>query len=120
MKSIVWNKIYWGTPVKTNYTYDERWNNTSITDANSNQTFYTYDTLNRVITTTYPDGKTLNYTYDKSWNLITQLDPNWTQVTNTYDNLNRLTKRDINTWSWVIWVTSENYTYDDIWRLIGN
>jgi RHS repeat-associated protein len=107
----------WNTITKT-FTYDERWNNTSITDWNGNITIYEYNNLNQLIKTKYPDNKEITYTYDKNWNLKTQTDPNWNIITNTYDDLNRLIWRTIQTWTWVIWITSESYTYDDLWRLV--
>ena len=38
-------------------------------------------------------------------------------VNNTYDQLNRLTTRSIQTSTWVLWATSETYTYDELGRL---
>lgn len=40
-------------------------------------------------------------------------------VTSTYDNLNRLIKRDIQTGTGVLGVTSETYMYDALGRLIS-
>jgi RHS repeat-associated protein len=107
----------WST-ITTSYTYDERWNNTSIEDQNWNTTTYVYDNLNRLITTIYPDDKEINYSYDKNSNLLSQLDPNGTNTTNTYDTTNYLTARTIQTWTGVIWITNENYSYDELCRLI--
>jgi RHS repeat-associated protein len=103
----------------TTYEYDERWNMIQVTDAKGNITTYEYDNLSRIIKQTYPDNKEVTYTYDKNSNIKTKTDPNWTVVTNTYDDLDRLVSRSISTWSWVAGVTSENYTYDSLWRLIS-
>jgi RHS repeat-associated protein len=39
-------------------------------------------------------------------------------IKNQKTNLDRLTTRTIQTWTWVIWITSESYNYDQLWRLI--
>lgn len=111
--------ITWEIETITSYSYDERWNLTKVTDPESNETIYEYDKLNRNIKTIYSDSKELSYTYDKNSNLLTQTDPNWTQTTNTYNNLGQLKLRNINTWTWVIWITNEWYSYDELWRLVS-
>jgi RHS repeat-associated protein len=112
------NKVLSSWNITTSYTYDERWNMLSVTDGKLNTTNYEYDNLNRLVKQIYPDSTEVNYTYDKNSNIKTKTDPNWTTVTNTYDDLDRLVSRTISTWSWVSWVTSESYVYDDLWRLI--
>jgi RHS repeat-associated protein len=105
--------------ITTTYTYDERWNILSVTDWNSNTTNYEYDKLNRLLKQTYPNTKFITFTYDKNSNLVSKTDPNGTTVTNTYDDLDRLITKSINKWTWVEWVTSESYTYDNLWRLLN-
>jgi YD repeat-containing protein len=105
--------------IVTSYTYDERWNMLSVIDGKWNTTNYEYDNLNRLVKQTYPDNKFTSYTYDKNSNIKTKTDPNWTTVTNTYDDLDRIISKSITTWSGVSWVTSENFTYDSLWRLIS-
>jgi len=114
----VWNLLEETTLEKTTkYEYDINWNRTKVIDANNNISTYEYDSLNRLVKQTYPDWNILTQVYDISWNLIKRTDPNWTIVTNNYDELNRLTSRNIQTATWVLWVTSETYTYDELGRL---
>jgi len=102
-----------------NYSYDINWNLEKVTDANDNITLYDYNDLWQLVTITYPDQQVMRYEYDISWNLNKTTDPNGTVVVNNYDRLNRLKQRDIQTWVWVWWVTSEIYEYDALWRLIS-
>jgi YD repeat-containing protein len=69
----------------------------SITDGESNTTYYEYDGVDRNIRVIYADTNELIYTYDKNSNLLTQKDPNGTITMNTYDSLNRLVERNIQT-----------------------
>lgn len=108
-----------GSTITKSYEYDNKSNLTKVIDWEGNETIYEYDTINRNTKVTYADNLELVYTYDKNSNLKTQTDPNWTITINTYDSLNRLTARSIQTWTWVIWVTSEAYIYDDLGRVIS-
>jgi len=105
-------------PVTTTYTYDKYLNLISTTDWNGNITKYEYDNLWRLTKEIYPDNKFTVYEYDISGNVSKKIDPNWNVVANSYDNLDRLTERNITPWVWVIWVTRETYSYDELWRLI--
>ncbi len=115
-----WNLLQETTWTQTTaYEYDINWNMVKLTDANSNITLYEYDNLNRLIKQTYNDWNILTQEYDISWNLTKRTDPNGTIVINNYDSLNRLTSRTIQTATWVLWATSETYTYDELGRLIS-
>jgi len=78
-----------GSTYTTTYTYDSLNNLTKITDANSNQFTFTYDTLGRKVTEVDPDMGTWSYTYDGVDNLLTKTDNRGITTTNTYDELNR-------------------------------
>ena len=57
------------------------------------ETKYVYDTKNRLISYTDPEGRTETYTYDCNSNLTKTVDKNGNILKNTYDNKNRLTER---------------------------
>ena len=57
------------------------------------ETKYVYDTKNRLISYTDPEGRTETYTYDCNSNLTKTVDKNGNILKNTYDNQNRLTER---------------------------
>ena len=57
------------------------------------ETKYVYDTKNRLVSYTDPEGRTETYTYDCNSNLTKTIDKNGNTLKNTYDNKNRLTER---------------------------
>ena len=57
------------------------------------ETKYVYDTKNRLVSYTDPEGRTETYTYDCNSNLTKTVDKNGNTLKNTYDNQNRLTER---------------------------
>ena len=57
------------------------------------ETKYVYDTKNRLVSYTDPEGRTETYTYDCNSNLTKTIDKNGNILKNTYDNKNRLTER---------------------------
>ena len=57
------------------------------------ETKYVYDTKNRLVSYTDPEGRTETYTYDCNSNLTKTVDKNGNILKNTYDNKNRLTER---------------------------
>jgi RHS repeat-associated protein len=60
------------------------------TDEDARVTSYTYDMLDRLITTTRPDGTTETQTYDAENRRISSTDPAGNTTTYTYDNAGRL------------------------------
>ena len=92
---LVGNLIETAAPLgRTTYSsYDSNGNKISDTDANSNVTAYAYDSLNRLITTTYPlsPATTVTNTYDFRGNIITQTDQAGNVTKNGYDTGGRLT-----------------------------
>ena len=57
------------------------------------ETKYVYDTKNRLVSYTDPEGRTETYTYDCNSNLTKTVDKNGNTLKNTYDNKNRLTEK---------------------------
>jgi RHS repeat-associated protein len=78
---------------QTFFGYDAVGNRTSVTDANSHTTSYTYDAAGRVLTVTAPDGGVTNYSYDGNGNALTRTDANNHTATYTYDAGNELTSK---------------------------
>ncbi len=95
-----------GSTYTTTYQYDPLDNLTKITDANSNNFTFTYDTLGRKVTEVDPDMGTWTYTYDGVDNLLTKTDSRGKTTTNTYDQLNRKASVSYPT------DTGITYTYD--------
>ena len=76
-----------------NYQYDTRGLLDLFTDAHSNQTSITYDTLGRKTGMDDPDMGVWAYEYDLFGNLTKQTDARGTALEFEYDVLNRLTKK---------------------------
>jgi YD repeat-containing protein len=64
-----------------------------ITDANSNQTAFTYDDFGRVKQTNFPSSLSENYQYDADNNPTSKTDRKSQTITFLYDALNRLTSK---------------------------
>jgi RHS repeat-associated protein/uncharacterized repeat protein (TIGR01451 family) len=79
-----------GSPLVTNYAYDEVGNRISQTDANSHTTKFAYDQLGRRITRTLPLGMSEAYGYDAVGNLTSKKDFNGHTTTYQHDTSNRL------------------------------
>ncbi|WP_321778399.1 RHS repeat-associated core domain-containing protein, partial [Sulfurimonas sp.] len=73
------------------YTYDNRGNLSSVTDASNRVTNYSYDLKNRLVSITYPDNHTLNYSYDSNGNITTLTTPTPTEHTFGYNGVNKRT-----------------------------
>ncbi len=116
-KKISESEVNSWTTITTTYSYDERGNLLTVTDPESHTMSYEYDGIDRPTRTTYPDSQYISSSYDKNGNLTSRTDPNGTTITNTYSNVDRLTNRAISTWTWVLGVTGEYYTYDKLGRL---
>jgi len=74
----------------TSYTYSGIGTLAKTVNAGSQTTTYSYDDLNRLVLTLYPDGFNETRTYDNMGNLLSRKDPNGKTVNYSYDALNRL------------------------------
>ena len=108
--------------VVTEYTFDDDGNLLTYRAKNTNtgdqDTVYTYDKFDRVVTTTWPDADTHVYVYDKASNRTTTTDPNGTVIVAGYDSNNRLTSRAMTLASNVVGATSHTFGYDGMNRMI--
>jgi RHS repeat-associated protein len=93
------------------YTYDNEYNLTRTTNADSDLSF-TYDPLSR-LTLAQTAGTSISYAYDISSNLTSMTDPAGVIANYIYDNLNRLT--DIQSQGQGI----SHYNYDALSRRTG-
>jgi RHS repeat-associated protein len=74
----------------SSYTYSGIGTLAKTVNADSQSTTYSYDDLNRLVLTLYPDGFNETRTYDNMGNLLSRKDPNGKTVNYSYDALNRL------------------------------
>jgi RHS repeat-associated protein len=101
-------KREWG---REEYAYDTEDNLASITDANSNQTAFTYDAFGRVTQTNFPSSLSEFYQYDADNNLTQKTDRKNQTITYVYDALNRLSKKQYPD------STEVDYTYDLVGKI---
>lgn len=95
------------------YTYDATHNIISKTDSKG-ITNYKYDSLNRLLTVSEPNGKNTAYTYDQSGNRQTEIvtQGSATQVTSlSYNEQNRLVSTTVTVNDVILEV--KNYSYDN-------
>jgi len=85
---------------------------TSLTDAKSHTTAYTYDQRGKLLQETDPLGKTTAYTYNSKGNLITRTDADNKTITYSYDLDNRLTQKTCSD------NTTTSFQYDDAGNMI--
>ena len=114
--NLIWtltNKKADGSVIDTySYEYDAAHNQTKKTDSKG-ETYYTYDSLNRLDSVTEPDGKITAYRYDKAGNRIEEsvtAGGSTVSTTYTYNEQNRLVLTNTQANG-----TSEkvSYSYDD-------
>jgi len=106
--------------VVTEYVYDDdnrlltyRAKNSATGDQ---ETVYSYDQLDRVVTTTWPDAGQQIVSYDVDSNRISTTDPNGTVVVCAYDKNDRLTSKAMTLASHVVGPTSLTFGYDGMDR----
>jgi RHS repeat-associated protein len=90
----------------TNYSYDRAGNQLLIQDAKSQSTSFTFNSLNRLVRTDYPDDTYETRSYDNAGTLVTRVDPRGHSITYTYDAINRLVNKNYPN------STSVSYVYD--------
>ena len=92
--TVNWGAAHYGIAT---YGYDLLDNLTTVTDAASNQTTITYDSMGRKIGMNDPDMGSWQYEYDDAGNLKWQRDANQNYICFCYDALNRLTGKHYRT-----------------------
>lgn len=115
------------TDPTTEYVYDDDGNLLTYRAKNATtgdqDTVYTYDVFDRVITTQWPpnplSAEVTAQTYDKAGNRISTSDPMDTVVVCAYDKNNRLTSRSITLGPGVLGATSHSFGYDGANRMIS-
>jgi len=78
-----------GNNYVTNYYYNEVGNLGKVTNAATKSTTYSYDNLNRLTTTGYPDGTSETYFYDNNGNVVKKVDRASVKTLASYDSMNR-------------------------------
>jgi len=82
-----------GVGNRTEAKYDSRSNAIDILDARGHTNAYTFDSMNRLLSTSIGDGTVIvSKAYDASNRLVSETDHNGNETTYEYDGLNRLTK----------------------------
>lgn len=79
-----------GTEVYSRYFYDEVGNTVRVRDERGFEKQYTYDSMNRLKTSTDALGSTFTYTYDIAGNKISETNAKGHTMTYSYDRLNRV------------------------------
>ena len=90
----------------TTYQYDKVGHLTSVTDAESHTTTFTYTSFFGLTRTTYPDSEYEQYAYDNVGNITLFTDNNGNETSYTYDDIYRLTQIEYEDQSTV------SFTYD--------
>ncbi len=101
----------------------QQWDDSSrlmhISDDRGNQTNYTYDPLDRKMSTAYADGTSHGSQFDVHDNAVVGTDANGTSVSTEHDLLNRPISKTITPGAGVSNdTTSESYQYDGLSRLV--
>lgn len=73
-------------------TYDAEGNKLTDTDKNGNTTSFEYDSLNRVVKTTYADASFMQMEYDAAGRMIKEIDTRGQETQYEYDRAGRRTK----------------------------
>jgi RHS repeat-associated protein len=76
--------------IVTEYTYDQRGNQTSVKDTYGRSTTYTYDNAGRLLTTTDPAGNVTTNAYDAAGRLTSNTDAPGKVTRYQYDTANRV------------------------------
>jgi YD repeat-containing protein len=87
-----------GLNLVTTYSYDANGNKLTSIDPKGQTTWFSYDSRNRLVTTTFPDGSQQQFVYDSRGNKTVEYDENGIATLFQYDSLSRLVTqaRDMN------------------------
>ncbi|NKB23589.1 MAG: hypothetical protein GKR87_04265 [Kiritimatiellae bacterium] len=96
------------------YQYDNNQNLIQVVD-NTGPTLYTYDSMNRILSSTDHHGYTVSNGYDLAGNRTNITYPNGEEVAYSYDSANRLSQ----IFSFDFGLSTFDLTYDNANRLIG-
>ena len=107
-----------GDNIKTDFGYYDNGKLKTITDSKGRVTTYAYDDQKRLDKVTYPDATFKKYSYDLNGNVETETQRDGTVITNGYDDGDRLETRSIVLGGVTGGVTSENYSYDGMNRIL--
>ncbi len=106
--------------VDTTWTFDDNSRCVAITDDNTNTTVYAYDSLDRCVMKTEPDGTSCNLIWSPRSNLIRRQDANGTVVSNRFDLLDRCVRSDMTPGVGVAATTTfETFAYDGRSRCVA-
>ena len=105
------------TPLTTTRTLDGNGRLQVLTDARGNSTFFSYDTLDRMLVMTFPDGSKRTNLYDLANDVTTFTDENGSVFTNTFDPLGRKYAVAITPAAGIGGTTAQAFQYDGLSRM---
>ena len=107
------NDILEAADVVITQTWDDNSRPASVTDDNTNTTYYAYNWMDCIVSITSPDGTGCNLVWSPRSNLILEQDARGTVISNTFDALDRCIRRDITPGPGVAPTTTfESFGYD--------
>lgn len=102
------------------YAYDDNSRLVAMTDANTNTTYVSYDSLDHPVQLTLADGTHRSLIWSPRSNLIRQEDANGTVISNAFDLLDRCIARTVTPGAGVADTTTfTRYAYDGFSRIIA-
>ncbi len=110
-----------GITINTSHVeYDANSRVTSVSDVNTNATLFAYDTRNRLILETCPDGTSRHQVWSPRSALVQAENACGTLISYSYDSLNRLIRKDITPGEDVAATTTfESFVYDGLGRCVA-
>ena len=106
-----------GASVSTTKVFDLFGNEIQSTDGRGNNTYYQYDSLNRIIKQTNPDSTYKSVDYYNDLNEIIATDENGNKIKYSFDSLGRYTDAYAYNPDIKEWILAENVTYDNAGRI---
>lgn len=110
-----------GITINTSHVeYDANSRVTTVTDVNTNSTTYAYDTRNRRVLESSPDGTLHTFIWNARSSLSSEHDACGTEIAYSYDPLNRLIRKEITPGEDVVASTTfETFVYDGLSRCVA-